>query len=232
MIGPLRILMVQKSGNPLLWEPDPERLEVHRVDTVQEACTSLTQSEWDAVVLDQASTDPRLSELEAFARCADGTPILVARRLDGAPEGHIGAMPIHLLLVSDQCRSAVLEAAIRVNQPQPGFKFSDRSVDWETRFDDWCHSYADMLEHSLLRGGDAPARNDLHSLAGDLVAQGAGPREVVEIHRRTMGAYFGNGDAVARRHCAEEGRLLLVELLGHLAAGYRTRLQEAVRGSE
>jgi FixJ family two-component response regulator len=91
-------------------------------------------------------------------------------------------------------------------------------------FDELCRQYADLVEHAFeqrVYKVEHPISDALHGLADRLGGLRAGPRDVVDLHtvvmrRRLTGASADQADAYA-----EEGRLLILELMGHLVSYYR-----------
>jgi hypothetical protein len=61
----------------------------------------------------------------------------------------------------------------------------------------------------------------LHQLAGRLGALRAGPRDVVELHTTVMRRRLATVTAEQAEAYGEEGRLLVLELMGHLVSYYR-----------
>ena len=60
-------------------------------------------------------------------------------------------------------------------------------------------------------------------LAADLAERGASPREVIELHVSALAAAVrGSGPRRAQAY-EGEGTLLVLEVMGHLAAAYRLR---------
>jgi len=61
----------------------------------------------------------------------------------------------------------------------------------------------------------------LIDIADRLGALGAGPRDVVDLHKAAMGSRLVGRSARENRVYVEEGRLLLVQLMGYLVSYYR-----------
>lgn len=61
----------------------------------------------------------------------------------------------------------------------------------------------------------------LIDIADGLGALGAGPRDVVDLHKAAMGSRLMGRSARENRVYVEEGRLLLVQLMGYLVSYYR-----------
>jgi PAS domain S-box-containing protein len=68
---------------------------------------------------------------------------------------------------------------------------------------------------------DIPAK--MQDMAEELVFYKAGPRDVVEIHTRALKNKTGSAvNNVRAQVYIEEGRIMLLQLMGHLASQYRT----------
>jgi hypothetical protein len=63
----------------------------------------------------------------------------------------------------------------------------------------------------------------LREIAERMGRQGAGPRDVVEVHGTTLRRAAQEQNAGRSRLSFEEGRLLVLELMGHLLSYYRVR---------
>lgn len=85
--------------------------------------------------------------------------------------------------------------------------------------------YRATLDQALRRraqpGPDPGA--GLRALGESLGAQEAAPRDVVEIHLAAVRAASAGAPQPRQQAYLEEGRLLVLELMGHLAAHYRAR---------
>jgi CheY-like chemotaxis protein len=91
-------------------------------------------------------------------------------------------------------------------------------------FDQLVRGYGELLDRALL--GRTPKEynklvSDLNDIADRLGMLGAGPRDVVDLHKIAMSARLENQSARKNKAYVEEGRLLLVQLMGHLVSYYR-----------
>lgn len=85
--------------------------------------------------------------------------------------------------------------------------------------------YAEILDLSLEQRAfkvDNRVSERLMALADDLGLMQASPRDVVELHTTVLRAADFAGPGSRIRAVAEEGRILVLELMGHLAHYYRT----------
>ncbi len=92
-------------------------------------------------------------------------------------------------------------------------------------FDELVRRYGELLDRSLLgRSNREMARlmEELNDISDRLGMLGAGPRDAVELHKAAMTARLDVGSARKNKGYVEEGRLLLVQLMGHLVSFYRS----------
>lgn len=71
--------------------------------------------------------------------------------------------------------------------------------------------------------GDNMVDDDLRSLAGVLGFLGAGPRDVIELHTNCMRRLVRELDSTRATATLEEGRVMVLQLMGRLVAHYRDR---------
>lgn len=91
-------------------------------------------------------------------------------------------------------------------------------------FDDFVRRYGELLDRALLGRSvqDMDKINaELNLLADSLGILGAGPRDVVDLHKAAITVKLDGPSARKNRAYIEEGRLLLVQLMGYLASFYR-----------
>lgn len=93
-----------------------------------------------------------------------------------------------------------------------------------TDFNDLIQCYGELLDRALLGTTAADrariARN-LQAVADRLGVLGAGPRDAVDLHKAAMINRLQGRSARKNRAYVEEGRLLLVQLMGYLVSYYR-----------
>ena len=99
---------------------------------------------------------------------------------------------------------------LRVGQPE---RFAEAAAEFGRILERGLEQKAFRVEHDLTGG--------LRMLAERLARSSCGPRDVIEIHATTLKRKtFGVAAARARAY-TEEGRMLVLELMGHLVAIYR-----------
>lgn len=92
------------------------------------------------------------------------------------------------------------------------------------QFDELVHRYGVLLDRSLMgRSNLELARliEDLSEISDCLGILGAGPRDTVDLHKAAMAARLEVCSAHKTKGYVEEGRLLLLQLMGHLLSFYR-----------
>lgn len=91
-------------------------------------------------------------------------------------------------------------------------------------FDELLSGYAEAIEYALeqrVYKVDRAVSEVLRGMADRLGALRAGPRDVIELHTFGMRRRLANATAEQADAYAEEGRLLVLELMGHLVSYYR-----------
>jgi PAS domain S-box-containing protein len=88
------------------------------------------------------------------------------------------------------------------------------------------------LHRTVYRGQGEGLAQDLRALAERLGDLGAGPREVTELHARSLRAAVRGVTAAKTQALLSEGRLLALELMGNLTQYYRRRARGRTLGSE
>jgi FixJ family two-component response regulator len=84
--------------------------------------------------------------------------------------------------------------------------------------------YASLLDHAFaqrIHRIDYHVSDDLARLADELGALRAGPRDVMELHTTVLGRHLAHARLEETEAYAEEARLLVLELMGHLVSCYR-----------
>ncbi|TVR99214.1 MAG: hypothetical protein EA406_04405 [Rhodospirillales bacterium] len=91
-------------------------------------------------------------------------------------------------------------------------------------FEDMVRTYEALLDSALeekaLKGKHVPEA--LNQLADQLGALDASPRDIVELHKAAINSKIGGQTPSKARAYVEEGRLVMVRLMGQLATFYRT----------
>ncbi|MFN7954467.1 MAG: response regulator [bacterium] len=98
------------------------------------------------------------------------------------------------------------------------------------RFQQFRDAYAEILDLALEQRAYRVQHSvslRLAALADELGTLHAGPRDVIELHSTVLRCADFAGSGSRLRAVAEEGRLLVLELMGHLTQFYRTH---SIRG--
>lgn len=93
-------------------------------------------------------------------------------------------------------------------------------------FERFVEYYGDLLDHAVQARtykGEPPLPPRLRILADQLVFLKAGPRDVIDLHIAALKERNAQAAPAQARIYAEEARLLVLELMGHLAATYRSQ---------
>ncbi|HSE99200.1 MAG TPA: response regulator [Blastocatellia bacterium] len=93
-------------------------------------------------------------------------------------------------------------------------------------FGEIAESYADLLELSLQQRAYKVEYNiseGMHAIADRLGFLRAGPRDVVDIHLAALKKRSGDATSQKTKAYVEEGRVKVLELMGHLVSYYRNR---------
>lgn len=100
-------------------------------------------------------------------------------------------------------------------------------------FQDLIQSYGQLLDLALdqraYKIGNRLS-DELRSLADRLGYLGAGPRDVIEIHTSALRRRLESAAPPRQQAYIDEGRLMALELMGHLVSYYSRRAIRSVRG--
>lgn len=93
------------------------------------------------------------------------------------------------------------------------------------QFQALAEDYGDLLDGALVeqtRARDSGFAEALQAMADRLGALNAGPRDVIELHRLAIASLLEDHSARKTRAYIDEGRLVLVQLMGYLMSYYRS----------
>ncbi|CAN5429072.1 hypothetical protein BH10PLA2_BH10PLA2_33310 [soil metagenome] len=99
-------------------------------------------------------------------------------------------------------------------------------------FDDLVEGCARLLEAALEKQqykGSAEQIETIRSLSDRLGFLRAGPRDVIDIYSSALKRKTSNASALRAKGYVEEGRLLVLELMGHLVSYYRSAACAPIR---
>ena len=92
-------------------------------------------------------------------------------------------------------------------------------------FDETLQRYGDLIELALEQQAyrvEHDISGKLRSIAEQLGHLKAGPRDVVELHSSALKRKTGAASHAKAQAYVEEGRVMVLELMGHLVSQYRT----------
>lgn len=225
----MRILLVAPEGVEL---PVPGAWQVKKTASVAEALQG-SDEEFAAVILDLSLAEPGTA-----ARLMERRPLLLL----GPPTAmahellRVGAQDIVPPSASaEELQRAVDYARSRFEAVEREFRRLAGAIPPEPHlrecqpeiFRDLARDYAHTLDEALQRRGYrvSEARNSvLQAFAERLVDLGATPRDVVEIHAAAVRTLSQRHPRRASSYL-QEGRLLVLELMGHLAWSYRQKVR-------
>ena len=97
--------------------------------------------------------------------------------------------------------------------------------DGPTLFNEVLQRYGDLMELALEQQAYRVEHNisgNLRSIAEELGYLKAGPRDVVELHSSALKRKTSQASHAKAQAYVEEGRVMVLELMGYLASYYRT----------
>lgn len=90
------------------------------------------------------------------------------------------------------------------------------------RFRDLSQRYGDLLEMALAHGSTARNISEgLRAISEELGAMKAAPRDLLDIHSETLRIKSCGATLAKAKEYADEGRLMLIEVMGYLVSYYR-----------
>ena len=224
-------------------------IETTLTPSLQDARGVLASEEFDLVLL--LGTDAQLlkEEVVGLRRAVPGTGLIVVTRLDsvndvvqfvrcGADDA-LNDPPStpeleHSILLAMERRAAISrEGALLVRFSSPPatsvtstlFGGTLLRISHPSSFDAAVRDYAEIMdlaieEKAFKQKQEVPAR--LKELAERLGTLRASPRDVIEMHTAALGEKFRSGQVGRVQAHVEEGKLLLLELMGHVLSFYRS----------
>lgn len=169
-------------------------------------------------------------QLELRLRRADGEHrwVVAAGRPYSRPDGTFGGYVVVFTDITELRRAEVLALenmdTYAAGAPGAHPPLHEHAPELFQRF---TARYGDLLDLALERQAykdvTAAPSAGLKELAERLAALNAGPRDVVELHTRVLRERVTAAGAVRRQAYLSEGRLMVLELMGNLAAQYQLR---------
>lgn len=226
-----------------------ERFELARVSSLTEAVERLTAGDADVVLLPISPSGQGLGPLLTLRAEAPSLPIVVlcasadeplaVKAVQLGASDYLVAERLYGTLAARSLRHAVETARVRA-------VLSRRHAEWPAslgggaasrpaplraafpeRFAELGREYGEILdcavEQILLRRPAAPLEPRLQKLASAAAELRAGPRDVVELHAAVMKQREAEQGSQRMKLYLAEGRVRLLELMGHLVTLYRDR---------
>ena len=94
-------------------------------------------------------------------------------------------------------------------------------------FGELVQRYGELLERRFsdtVRAGERATSQDLQVMSESMGLMYAGPRDVIRVHQDALREYTAMATDSVARAMGNEGRLMLVELMGYLMAWYRRQV--------
>jgi hypothetical protein len=165
-----------------------------------------------------------------------GYPLLLGGRLEGVllldqvPSERLAALEADLAPLVDLAavvlRTERLTEARRQHAQRTEIRSLERLGDGSQPLDALVTRYGVLLDRALTQRGykvDYDVSDDLQALARELGDMEARPRDVVRIHTTALKDRTRAASGARAQAYLEEARLMVLELMGHLAAYYRER---------
>lgn len=227
--------------------PERERFELVRAASLEETLERLPAPDIDVVLL---PIDPRgqgLGPLVTIRAQAPGLPVVVLCAVEDEPLGlkavQLGATDfliaegLYSTLAARSLRHAVEAARVRgvlaryhAEWPHSPGEAGSRPAPLRSafpgRFAELARDYGEILDRAveLILQRRPPALGEhLRRLASAAADLRAGPRDIVELHTVTMKQREAEHGPERMKLYLAEGRVRLLEVMGHLVTSYRDR---------
>lgn len=249
----LRVLVVDADGRTtsqlaaaLEGLPERKRFALASAASLRETLEGLAAKDLDIVLL-PISTDQGLGPLvtiraEAPALpivvlCAAGDEPLAVKAVQLGATDYLVAEQLYGTLAARSLRHAVEVARVRTAlashqaewPPASGGAGSRPALlraAFPDRFAELAREYGEVLDHAveqILQRRPVPLEKRLQRLAVVAGELRAGPRDIVELHAAAMKQREARHGPQRMKLYLAEGRVRLLELMGHLVAFYRDR---------
>ena len=235
--------------DPFARPTNPVQLSTTSVSTLDEAQTRLTAEEFDVVLLEAEAQPQTFQQIASLRRTAPGIALIVITELESVSDvvrfvraGADDAVrnppdPFelqHAIILAIERRASIgREGALLVRfaatpptsvTAQMFGGTSLRNAEPEA-FAELANAYAEIMELAIeertyKKAQEVPSR--LRDLAERLGTLRASPRDIVEMHTAALGEKFHGGRAGRVQAYVEEGKLLLLELMGDVVSFYRS----------
>jgi DNA-binding NarL/FixJ family response regulator len=234
--------------------PDRERFELARASSLPEILEKLAARDTDVVLLPISPLHQGLGPLMTIRAEAPSLPIVVLCAAEDEPLAvkavQLGASDylvterLYGTLAARSLRHAVEVARVRTVLARHHAEWSAslgggaRSrpaplrAAFPERFAELASEYGEILDRAveqILQRRPVPLEQRLQKLASAAAELRAGPRDIIELHATVMKQREAEQGAQRMKVYLAEGRVRLLELMGHLVTFYRDRWLEKGR---
>ena len=228
--------------------PERERFTLARASSLRETLEGLAAKDTDVVLLPISPLDQGLGPLVTIRAeaptlpivvlCAAGDEPLAVKAVQLGATDYLVAEQLYGTLAARSLRHAVEVARVRTVlashqaewPPSPGGAGSRRPAPlraaFPDRFAELAREYGEILDRAveqILQRRPVPLETRLQRLAGVAAELRAGPRDIVELHAAAMKQREAEHGPQRMKLYLAEGRVRLLELMGHLVTFYRDR---------
>ena len=227
--------------------PEGERFALARASSLREVLEGLATRETDVLVLPISPLDQGLGPLMTIRAEAPALPIVVLCAAGDEPLAlkavQLGATDylvveqLYGTLAVRSLRHAVEVARVRTllashqaewpsSQGGAGNRPAPLRAAFPDRFAELAREYGEVLDRAveqILQRRPVPLAQRLQRLASAAGELRAGPRDIVELHAAVMKQREAEHGPQRMKLYLAEGRVRLLELMGHLVTFYRDR---------
>jgi DNA-binding NarL/FixJ family response regulator len=251
--GRLRVLVVDADGKvtsqlAAVFEelPERERFALARAASLEETLAGLAAGDTDVMLLPVSPLDQGLGPLVTIRAeaptlpivvlCAAGDEPLAVKAVQLGATDYLVAEQLYGTLAARSLRHAVevarvktVLASYKAESPSPGGAGSRPAplrAAFPDRFAELASEYGEILDRAveqILQRRPVSLEARLQRLAGIAAELRAGPRDIVELHTAAMKQREAEHGPQRMKVYLAEGRVRLLELMGHLVTFYRDR---------
>ena len=227
--------------------PERERFSLSRAPSLGETLEGLAARDTDVVLLPISPLDQGLGPLVTIRAeaptlpivvlCAAGNEPLAVKAVQLGATDYLVAEQLYGTLAARSLRHAVEVARVRTVlashqaewPPLPGGagnRPAPLRAAFPDRFAELAREYGEVLDRAveqILQRRPMPLEQRLQRLASAAGELRAGPRDIVELHATAMKQREAEHGPQRMKLYLAEGRVRLLELMGHLVTFYRDR---------
>lgn len=225
-----------------------ERFALVRVPDLMEALEKLAARDTDVVLLPISPLDQGLGPLVTIRAeapnlpivvlCATGDEPLAVKAVQLGATDYLVTERLYGTLAARSLRHAVEVARVRVmlarhQEEWPasfgggaGSRPAPLRAAFPDRFAELARDYGEILDRAvegILQRRPEPLEPHIQKLAGAAAELRAGPRDIIELHTAAMKLREAEHGPQRMKLYVAEGRVRLLELMGHLVTFYRDR---------